>query len=162
MCVCVTVYLYCISQDYWKDVWNAYKSSNADQNNIQLVVIGCGTVKLGRSLAMDLGAIPKQGESSNSHQDLFRLYVDPKREAYTSLGLKHKTVVTCGKILKGMWRAVVQGITKCWCMCSSGDVEQQGGVFVLNNNGECLFKHIEDNPQDHADIKETLRAAGAN
>jgi len=45
-------------------------------------------------------------------------------------------------------------------MCSSGDVMQQGGVFVLDSEGNCLFKYLEDNPTDHANIKDIFAAAG--
>jgi len=111
-------------------------------------------------LAAEIGSRPKQGQSSNKHQDLFRLYVDPKREVYKSLGLLHSTYFNCSQCLSGTWRALKQGITKCWCMCSSGDVKQQGGVFVLNSQGECLFKHLEQTPKDHANIKDIFEAAG--
>jgi len=130
------------------------------EKSIGLTIVGCGSAKLGLSLAKEFGCVPINKEDSTPHQKLFSLYVDPRREAYQILGLKYKNYFTCGSCLSGTWKALKQGVCKCWCMCSSGNVQQQGGVFVLDQQGDCSFSHLEDIPTDHRDPQDVLKAAG--
>jgi len=144
-------------QDYFKEVWSAFSKAKSEgrARGVKLVVVGCGTIKLGLSVAESFGATA--AEISAGHFDLF---VDQKREAYQTLGLTYGVHVTLRACCCGTIRALWQGITKCWCFPSSGDVKQNGGVFVMKQDGECHFKHIETIPNDHADVKHVLQAAG--
>jgi len=139
-------------QDYFRLVWHSFLQSDYVIKDVQLVIIGCGTPKLGRSLAEDLGAFK---------HPYFNIYTDPQREAYSALGLVYATQFTFSRCLNGMVRNCVQGVTKCWCLWSSGDPKQNGGVFVLDKlTGTALFQHIDKTPNDHADIPTIFTAAG--
>jgi hypothetical protein len=144
----------------WRKVWQEFTQSNAPDKHVELIIIGCGTIKLGTSLGKEFGSIAAEGEAPTEYQKLFKLYVDQQREAYKALGMKEASHVTCARCCAGLFSALKQGITRCWCFCSSGDVKQQGGAFVLNPEGDCLFKHQEKNPTDHADIQQLFEAAG--
>lgn len=55
------------------------------------------------------------------------------------------------------------GILICCCGCAladKGDVEQQGGTFVFTAGGACKFKHLQQNPDDYADVSKVLAAVG--
>jgi len=132
-------------------VWERFQLTDYAEKKVQLVIIGCGSIKLGVSLASDLNAY---------NQPFFRIYSDPTREAYTALGLIHKTQFYCLSCMKGTVRALYQGITRCWCIWNSGDTKQNGGVFVLKGGtGESLFTHIDQTPSDHAQIDDIFKAA---
>lgn len=122
------------------------------KENVQLIFIGCGTTGLGKSLYKRI-----IGEKDPS----ISMYTDPKREAYAAMGANYGLAkFRCGKCVSGTCMALWQGITRCWCFCSAGNVEQQGAAFVLTPQQTCLFKHIEKEPGDHADANELFRAAG--
>eukprot|EP00697_Spironema_sp_BW2_P010844 gnl/Spiro4/26256_TR13093_c0_g1_i1.p2 gnl/Spiro4/26256_TR13093_c0_g1~~gnl/Spiro4/26256_TR13093_c0_g1_i1.p2 ORF type:complete len:109 (+),score=24.75 gnl/Spiro4/26256_TR13093_c0_g1_i1:300-626(+) len=105
-----------------------------------------------------IGSSPTAQHEPTPHQSRVRLFVDEERKLYTSMGLKYKTVFSCGACLRGTFKALWQGIRYCWCFCRSGDVQQQGGVFVTVN-GQCTLRHLEDRPDDHFDPKLLLEAA---
>jgi hypothetical protein len=91
------------------------------------------------------------------------MYTDPKRDAFAAMGARHGIPsFECGPCVTGTLRALWQGCTRCWCMCSSGDVEQQGAAFVITPppQQQCTFRHIEQRPGDHADTNKLFRAAG--
>lgn len=144
-------------QDYFIEVWNALAKAKAEGRGkgVKLVVVGCGTIKFGLSLADSIGAT--SSESAAGHFDLF---VDQKREAYRALGLTYGTHVTCHACCCGTVRALWQGLSRCWCITSSGDVKQNGGVFVMHQDGQCVLAHIETIPADHAPVQQVLTAAG--
>lgn len=182
--------MYC--QDYFKQIWNEFKQTDYYQDQaqnesdnepnkqtdnqlhnrsnsrstrsskVQLIVIGSGSPSLGRSLATEYGA---EGDDS------FALYVDRELVVYKSFDLRRGGKVRFNDVMRGTARALWQGITRCWCMCQSGDVQQQGGVFVIkpttsqtdqsnNQSLECVFAHIDQDGGDHANTDEVFRAAG--
>ncbi len=145
-------------QDYFSAAWSAFSASLAPSLGVGLAMVGCGSPSLGRSLARDYGAIPKQKNSDppTLAQQNFHLYCDQTLKIYRELGLKSKVVFRCDFCIKGPWRACVQGITKCYCFCQSGDVKQQGGIFVFRQSGDCIFKRIEDAPGDHEDPEKLI------
>ena len=68
--------------------------------------------------------------------------------------------MTAALCVAGTSRALWQGVTRCWCFCSAGDVKQQGAAFVLTPQQTCLFRHVEARPGDHADAAQLFAAAG--
>ena len=142
----------CITcQDYYKRIFAAFIMTDYMEQNYQLAVIGCGSVSLGRALAADIGS------DTNSRTILL---TDPQRSAYAALKLVHAVSCDVPLILRNIMLAAVQGVTRCWCICASGDPAQNGGVFVIRRGGECLYQHIDQTPSDHADIDEIFAAAG--
>jgi hypothetical protein len=138
-------------QDYMRLCWSEFsKQTNASDLNVKLVVIGCGTIKLGKSIASDIGCL---------NDSRFALYVDEKRQVYKALGMHSRVVMDCSLLWRGIARALYQGMTKCWCFCSSGATDQQGATFVYDKQGNCLFKHIEERPGDHPNLKNVFIAA---
>jgi hypothetical protein len=141
-------------QDYFRAVWEAFlpRYQLQPEPAPRLVVIGSGSAKLARSLAEDIGA---------AHHPAFSMYTDPQCEAYTALGMTLQPEVSVQRILRNFWRALWQGVTRCWCACGAGSLLQNGGVFVMEGgSGKCLFSHVDQRPSDHADIETVLRAAG--
>ena len=129
----------------------------ASKDQVRLVFIGCGTPKLGLSIYKRLVSEEKDPQ--------ILMYTDPKREAYTAMGAAYGIpAFHCGKCLSGCCSALWQGLTRCWCFCSAGNVEQQGASFVLSPNPNpqqaCVFRHIEKEPGDHADPQAMFQAAG--
>ena len=141
-------------QDYFRAVWEAFlpRYQTQPEPAPRLVVIGCGSGKLARSLAEGIGA---------AHHPAFSMYTDPQREAYRALGLTLVPEVSVQRVLRNLGRALWQGATRCWCACGAGNILQNGGVFVMEGgSGKCLFSHVDQRPSDHADIEAVLRAAG--
>jgi len=141
-------------QDYFRLVWSQFLKTDYVVKQIQFIIIGCGSPKLGKSLAEDLGAF---------NHPYFNIYTDPQREAYTALGLIYKMQFSWYRCFHGAIRTCWQGTTKCWCIWNSGDTKQNGGVFVLEKGtGMPLYQHIDQEPDDHADVQTIFTAAGLN
>ena len=104
-------------QDYFAAAWAAFTRTDFASRHVRLIIIGCGTPKLARSLAEDLGAFGHPA---------FAIYTDPERAAYTALGLVYKNQFECGRCLRGMLFTAQKMLTKCWCICNSGDPRQNG------------------------------------
>jgi len=97
----------------------------------------------------------------NHHFDTANIFVDPTKQIHRALGLKYGIEqLSCSRCLAGTWRALWQGLTRCWCMCDAGDPRQQGAIFVMDRAGKPLFQHLERFPSDHAKVAEVFRAAG--
>lgn len=125
----------------------------ANKDQVKLVFIGCGAPGLGNSLYKRLVSAEKDPQIS--------MYTDPKREAYTAMGAAYGIPkFYCGKCLSGCCMAMWQAGSRCWCMCSAGNVEQQGAAFVLTPQQQCVFRHLEKEPGDHADPNSLFAAAG--
>ena len=143
------------AQDYFKAAWRAFSTQYASSNptlSPQFCVIGCGSPKLAQSLAIDVGAYAHPA---------FHIYTDQDRTAYQALGLVYKTHFDCWRCLRGTQLALWQGLTRCWCICESGDVKQNGGEFVMEQGtGRCLLAHVDQTPGGHAPIDDVLKAAG--
>jgi hypothetical protein len=111
----------------------------------ELLVVGNGTPAMAaefqRERAPDLAVV-----------------VDPGREAYRALGLKHGLGATFSwstvKNARRAWsRGFRQGRTR-------GDAWQQGGVFVLGPGAVTRFAHVSQASGDHPDVRDVLAALG--
>lgn len=136
---------------------HAFEASNGKGSGVQLCFVGCGKPRMARSFAETYNF----AVSTSSKPTPYHLYVT-STEVYQQLGMLHGAdmAATCSRVCLGTLRALYQGCTRCWCICSSGDVQQQGGAFVIQSGGRVVFKHIEKRPGDHADMRELFDAAG--
>lgn len=90
----------------------------------------------------------------------FDVYTDPSKRSYDAAGMvRGLNISTSG--LRSAWRALkgghIQGRTR-------GDAMQQGGIVIVDADGEAIFAHADGEAGDHADIGqivETLRRAAA-
>lgn len=130
----------------------AYRCSNAEAQGVQLVFIGCGTVGFARSF----------DKKFSVSGPTVKLYTEPKGNLHKYLNLNYGLHgIKCGRLCAGILRALWQGLTRCWCFCNgTGDVKQQGAVFIMDPPATLLFKHLEATPSDHVDPKEVLKKAG--
>jgi len=90
------------------------------------------------------------------------LYIDEKKEAYQALGFKRigffgaiKSIFT-GKAKELMDEAKkdkMGGNLK-------GDGYQNGGTVVVAAGGKVLFSYVQDQPYDHAETSDILKALG--
>src|SRR5438105_4187946 len=67
---------------YTGAIYSAWRESNGSAKNIKLVLVGCGTPALGRSLKKKFA-----GESADDPN--FQLFVDSDRSVYTKMGLQY-------------------------------------------------------------------------
>jgi len=144
-------------QEYFLDVLHAFEASNGKGSGVQLCFVGCGKPHMARSFAETYNFTV----STPSRPTPYHLYVTSP-DVYQQLGMPHgaDTTVTCSRFCLGTLRALYQGFTRCWCICSSGDFQQQGGAFVIQPGSRVVFQHIEKRPDDHADTRELFEAAG--
>ncbi|XP_014663604.1 PREDICTED: thioredoxin-like protein AAED1 [Priapulus caudatus] len=90
------------------------------------------------------------------------LYCDPERKVYHELQLRSAELVqkksphvrssTVLGILNSTWRAMQ-------CMEWQGNIDQQGGAFVVGPGNNVHYAHIDYGATDHAPINEVLMAA---
>lgn len=109
----------------------------------QLVAIGNGHERWARAF------IEEEGVD-------FPVYVDPSRASYEHFGMKRGMSEVFGpKSVKHSMRAMSQGHfqTK-----TRGDAFQNGGVVVIDDEGEIVYRHVEDEAGDLADLDEVIAA----
>jgi hypothetical protein len=46
------------------------------------------------------------------------------------------------------------------CLCSAGNVEQQGAVYVVQPGGKLLYSYVRESPADYPDMNDVFNAAG--
>lgn len=139
-------------REYVEDLVTVPQSS-FENTGSKLVIIGCAPSKFISSFKSDL-KIP------------YEVYCDPKREIYLTLGLRHGAFsdkVKSPHIKSGMFKGIVKGIALgvSGGLQLQGDFLQQGGCFIVKPNGEVLFSHIDESPQDHTPINTILNVIGA-
>jgi len=96
----------------------------------------------------------------------FEIYGDPSRQQY-----KEQGTITLSKwklISKALWGAVTRKMTglfpknkqqKEFVMKSmkSQDVYIQGGTWLYDENGDMIWQHIDESPEDHAQVDTVLQ-----
>lgn len=88
----------------------------------------------------------------------FPVYVDPGRRAYADFGMKRSLMGVLGpKSVKHGVRAMKNGHYQTQ---TRGDAFQNGGVIVLDANGDIVYEHIEAEAGDLADLDEVIAALG--
>ncbi|TYR73324.1 hypothetical protein FZC79_18885 [Rossellomorea vietnamensis] len=95
----------------------------------------------------------------------FEIYGDPKRSLYKSMG--HKSMAKW-KLLALAGKAFLKGGKKAFLPEDEGqkkvvqkslktqDVYIQGGSWIFDENGEIIWSHIDESPEDHAPIEKLL------
>jgi hypothetical protein len=118
--------------------------SELDKAGATLVGIGSGT--------------PEQARKFMEHSNFpGEMYVDPSLSVYKAFGLERGIWKTFGpgSVARGI-KALSQGFRQ---GTSSGDLWQQGGIFVLGPGRQLLFQHRDPAAGKKADLKAVLAAA---
>ncbi len=96
----------------------------------------------------------------------FDLYGDPDRSLYKSMG--HKSMAKW-KLLAKAGKAYLKGGKKAFLPEDEGqkkvvqeslntqDIYIQGGSWIFNENGEVIWSHVDESPEDHASVNELLK-----
>jgi len=80
---------------------------------------------------------------------------------FTRVGVDASSTGCC-HVAWGTVYALVKACCCCWCCCGRpGDVLQNGGVVVLDAQGQAVFQFSEKRAQDHADPQAVMKAAQA-
>ncbi len=88
----------------------------------------------------------------------FPVYVDPGRNSYEQFDMKRGVSEVLGaRSLKHSLRAMSRGHFQSQ---TRGDPLQNGGVVVLDANGEIVYEHVEDEAGDLADLEEVMASLG--
>lgn len=95
----------------------------------------------------------------------FDIYGDPERALYRSMG--HKSMAKW-KLLTMAGKALIKGGTKAFMpkgekeqevvkkAMKTQDIYIQGGSWIFDEEGNVVWSHIDQSPEDHASIKEIL------
>lgn len=87
----------------------------------------------------------------------FTLISDPKRELYQAFGLKQTSaleLVSPSVVFKG-----ILALTKGHSIgVPIGDVRQLTGVFIINTEGQIVYRYIARDPSDHPEPDAILNA----
>ncbi|TNE43381.1 MAG: hypothetical protein EP343_33940 [Deltaproteobacteria bacterium] len=105
------------------------------QAGVSIVGVGNGTPLMAQDFAESFGI-------------RFALYTDPKRLTYQHFGMKRMLGLNLGTIRRGLAsyrKGFRQGATK-------GDAFQQGGVVLVDSNGDLRWGHVDGGPGDHAEL----------
>lgn len=109
----------------------------------QLVAIGNGHEHWARAFIEDEGVT-------------FPVYVDPGRSSYEHFGMRRGVSQVLGpRSVKHSLRAMSQGHFQSQ---TRGDALQNGGVIVLDESGDIVYEHIENEAGDLADLDEVIAA----
>jgi hypothetical protein len=96
----------------------------------------------------------------------YTIYGDPDRHLYKSMG--HKTMAKW-KLIAKAGKAFLKGGKKAFLPEDEGkrnvvqeslntqDIYIQGGSWIFNEDGEVVWSHIDESPEDHASIDELLK-----
>ena len=118
------------------------KQSDFDAAGVDLAAVGNGTAAMAEEFVQQFGVT-------------FPVFTDPGRRAYDALGMHYRMGMSLGTF-KNAFRALkgghLQGLTK-------GHAMQQGGVTIVDTEGEIRFNHREGGPGDHLDIDDVLAEA---
>lgn len=86
----------------------------------------------------------------------FPVFVDPGKQAYEEFGMQHgRRKVLNVKSAAHSARATSRGFRQ---SAVRGDPFQNGGVVVIDENGEIAYIHVEEVAGDLADLDEVLAA----
>ncbi|KLO15810.1 hypothetical protein SCHPADRAFT_870601 [Schizopora paradoxa] len=127
--------------------------------NAQVVVIGCGQWNLIKNYARDTKFTGK-------------IYADPTRELYKSLGMtietlqgtpkgeKLRSYIPSGIVmdaLRSIWRGPLQNPLS---IGKQGNISQLGGDFVFGPGIQCSYARPMKHTQDHIEVADLMAAAG--
>ncbi len=110
-----------------------------ERRGAQVIVIGNGT-------AAHAQAFQEQVDVP------FALYVDPERRAYAALGMTRR--IAASTFVQSA-RAMLQGYRQ---SATRGDAHQNGGVLVIDADGETRFLHVSAYSGDHVEPEQIVDA----
>lgn len=98
----------------------------------------------------------------------FEIYGDPELELYEEMGNHHMTTV---KSMLSVGADLLKGEVKIsdivpkdkkerkhfLSAVKNQDVNIQGSSWLFDRNGEILWNHVDDTPEDHAKVEEVLK-----
>lgn len=95
----------------------------------------------------------------------YTFYCDQEREVYKALGLHEKMAFGKLEQSKHIKSGVVMGVVKSvWRAMQTqeyqGDVQQQGGSFIIGPGEVVHFHHLDETATDHVNINDLLQEAG--
>ena len=94
------------------------------------------------------------GRFGKRHPSFVAFYTDPSLESYKALGLIHGMGgMASFKMIPNALRAMTRGHRQ---SKTQGDPLQQGGVCVVDTNGNVLFAHRDQTAGDHINAKQLL------
>lgn len=118
--------------------------SRFDNIGAQVILVGMGT--------------PEESTSFKEKFDVpFPIISDPGQQVYRAFDLKRMSPLgffSPAVTLKGI-SAMAQGHTM---GLPQGDVRQLPGVFVINADGQTIYRHYAKDPSDHPDPETILEA----
>jgi peroxiredoxin len=124
--------------------------------NKRLIIIGCGQSKLIEQYAKDTNCP-------------FPIYVDPTRKLYDALGMirtlslgDKKPDYVKSSFLSTLATSARSQLSAGTSMFQGGDIQQVGGEYLINNQGNIIWSHNMNNTRDHVEIKELRRILGLN
>jgi peroxiredoxin len=122
--------------------------SRFDDIGAQVVLVGMGTPEESTSFKEKFG-VP------------FPIISDPEKQVYRAFDLKRLSPLgffSPAVALKGI-SAMAQGHTM---GLPQGDVRQLPGVFIINTDGQIVYRHYASDPSDHPDPDTILEAVEAS
>ena len=122
--------------------------SRFDSIDAQVVLVGMGT--------------PEESTSFKEKFDVpFPIISDPAQQVYRAFDLKRISpfrFFSPTVALKGI-SAMAQGHTM---GLPQGDVHQLPGVFVINTDGQFVYRHYASDPSDHPDPDTIIQTVGSS
>jgi len=149
--VLIRHFLCYICKEYVDDLADI-PESNFQDSNVQLVVIGCSPVKFIKPF--------RQATGYN-----YAIYVDPDRELYKALkckvGLGSTNIKNSKHVKSGLVSGIFQSMARGMKYCEmQGDINQQGGAFIVGPGDKVAFAHLDTSSTDHTAINDLLALAG--
>ncbi|XP_067952063.1 peroxiredoxin-like 2C [Watersipora subatra] len=140
------------AKEYVEDLAKIPKQSLEDKR-VRLVIIGCGETKFMKRFRRDTGYWAE-------------FYTDRTRELYKLMGCKISPDLGNLAVSKHTKSSFITGVVRSAIRSTAfpgehqGDLEQQGGAFILGPGEKCHFAHIDRNGSDHYPINKLLDMVG--
>jgi peroxiredoxin len=116
--------------------------------NKHLVIIGCGQPNLIEQYTKDT-TCP------------FPIYADPTQKIYAAFGMirtlslgDKKPDYIKSSFLSNIAKSAVSQFSAGSSMFQGGDIQQAGGEYLINEQGNILWSHNMNNTRDHVEVKE--------
>jgi hypothetical protein len=116
--------------------------------NKRLIIIGCGQPTLIEQYVKDTNCP-------------YPIYADPTQKLYDAFGMirtlrlgDKKPDYVKSSFLSVLVKSTHSKLSAGSCMFQGGDIQQVGGEYLINNQGDIIWSHNMNNTRDHVEIKE--------
>lgn len=151
--ILVRHFLCYVCKEYVDDL-GLIPEKNLQDADVQLVVIGCAKWKFIKAFREVTGYQHKMFADSDR-----KLYKALKCEE--SMNFSGATTVASKHVKSGALTGIIQSVWRGMQFCElQGDIEQQGGAFILGPGDVCHFLHRDTSSTDHTPINNLLDLAG--